>query len=94
MNHYTQSKAERQARTAQRRPLIKESEKLESNIHTWQQQKTQCDERLNEPKLYENADKTELQTLLKQQAELAINIEQAEERWLFVHEQLEAIPEI
>ena len=94
VNSYTQNKAERQARAAERRPLIKESEKLESNIHTWQQQKTICDERLNEPKLYEGADKTELQYLLKQQAELALNIEQAEERWLAVHEQLEAIPEI
>ena len=94
VNSYAQNKVERQARAAERRPLIKESEKLESNIHTWQQQKTICDERLNEPKLYEGADKTELQYLLKQQAELALNIEQAEERWLAVHEQLEAIPEI
>ena len=94
VNSYAQNKVERQARAAERRLLIKESEKLESNIHTWQQQKTICDERLNEPKLYEGADKTELQYLLKQQAELALNIEQAEERWLAVHEQLEAIPEI
>ncbi len=94
VNSYAQSKAERQARIAERRPLLKETEKLEAHIHTWQQQKTQIDERLNDPKLYELADKTELQNLLKQQAELAQNIEQAEERWLEIHEQLEAIPEI
>jgi len=93
-NTYAQSKIERQARIAERRPLIKESEKLESNIHTWQVQKAQCDERLNDPKLYEGADKTELQILLKQQAGLAQNIEEAEERWLAVHEQLELLPEI
>ena len=94
VNSYAQNKIERQARIAERRPLIKESEKLENNIHAWQQQKAQCDERLNEPKLYEDADKTELQNLLKQQAELAQHIEQAEERWLAIHEQLELLPEI
>ena len=93
-NSYSQNKIERQARIAERRPLLKESEKLEQNIHTWQQQKTTCDERLNDPKLYETADKNELQNLLKQQAELAQNIEQAEERWLAVHEQLELLPEL
>ena len=93
-NSYTQNKMERQVRIAERRPLVKESEKLEQQIHAWQQQKAACDERLNDPKLYEGADKTELQNLLKQQAELAQNIEQAEERWLTVHEQLELIPEI
>jgi ATP-binding cassette, subfamily F, member 3 len=94
VNSYAQNKIERQARIAERRPLIKESEKLESNIQAWQQQKTQFDERLNDPKLYESADKTELQNLLRQQAELAQNIEQAEERWLAVHEQLELLPQI
>ena len=93
-NSYSQNKMQRQARIAERRPLLKESEKLEQQIHAWQPQKTACDERLNDPKLYESADKTELQNLLKQQAELAQNIEQAEERWLEIHEQLELIPEI
>jgi ATP-binding cassette subfamily F protein 3 len=94
VNSYTQSKIERQSRIAQRRPLLKETEKLEQQIHEWQLQKTACDSRLNEPKLYENADKSELQNLLVQQAGLAQNIEQAEERWLAIHEQLESLPEI
>ena len=93
-NSYSQNKVQRQARIAERRPLIKETEKLEQQIHAWQQQKTACDERLNDPQLYETADKSELQNLLKQQAELAQNIEQAEERWLEVHEQLELLPEL
>ena len=94
INVYTQNKVERQTRIAERRPLLKETEKLEQQIHTWQQQKTACDERLNDPTLYETADKSELQNLLKQQAELAQSIEQAEERWLTVHEQLELLPEL
>jgi ATP-binding cassette subfamily F protein 3 len=94
VNTYAQNKIERQSRIAQRRPLLKETEKLEQQIHDWQLQKTACDTRLNEPKLYENSDKSELQNLLVEQAALALNIEQAEERWLAIHEQLELLPEI
>jgi ATP-binding cassette, subfamily F, member 3 len=93
-NSYAQSKLDRQARIAARRPLLKESEKIEHDINVWQQEKVACDKRLNDTALYENNDKTELQALLKQQSELTFNIEQAEERWLAIHEKLEAMPEI
>lgn len=93
-NNYSQNKLDRQARVVARRPLVKESEKLERDIAAWQKEKTACDERLNDTALYEKSDKTELQALLKQQSELTLNIEQAEERWLAVHEQLESLPEI
>ena len=87
-----QSKAERQARIAERRPLIKETEQLETSMANWQKEKSQLDERLADPELYAAADKTQLQSLLKRQAELTQSIEQAEERWLEIHEQLEAMP--
>ena len=93
-NSYAQNKLDRQARIAERRPLIKESEKLERDIAAWHLEKATSDTRLNDTTLYENADKTELQALLKQQSALTLNIEQAEERWLTVHEQLETLPEI
>lgn len=93
-NDRAQSKAERQARIAERRPLVKELEKVELDIAKWQSAKTICDERLNDSELYSVADKTELQTLLKKQAELANQIEVAEERWLELHELLEALPQI
>lgn len=93
-NSYAQNKLDRQARTTARRPLIKESDQLERDIAGWQQEKASCDECLNDTALYEKDDKAELQALLKQQSELTLNIEQAEERWLAVHEQLEALPEI
>lgn len=93
-NSYTQNKLDRQARAAARRPLVKESEQLEKDLAIWQQDKQTCDTRLNEPALYENNDKTELQALLKEQSALTLKIEQAEERWLIVHEQLEALPAI
>lgn len=93
-NDRAQNKADRQARIAARRPLLKELEKLEADISKWQADKQVCDERLNDSELYTASDKTELQNLLKKQAELSSLIEQGEERWLEVHEQLEALPEV
>jgi ATP-binding cassette subfamily F protein 3 len=91
-NDRAQSKAERQARIAERRPLLKELEQIERNMAQMQTDKKACDERLNDSELYNAPDKTELQQLLKTQAELAGSLETAEERWLELHEQLEAIP--
>jgi ATP-binding cassette subfamily F protein 3 len=91
-NDRAQSKAERQARIAERRPLLKELEQIERNMAQMQADKKTCDERLNDTELYNTTDKTELQQLLKTQAELASKLETAEERWLELHEQLEAIP--
>ena len=91
-NDRAQSKAERQARIGERRPLLKELEQIERNMAQMQADKKTCDERLNDTELYNTTDKTELQQLLKTQAELASKLETAEERWLELHEQLEAIP--
>jgi ATP-binding cassette subfamily F protein 3 len=91
-NDRAQSKAERQARIAERRPLLKELEQIERNMAQMQADKKTCDERLNDTELYNASDKTELQALLKTQAELAGKLETAEERWLELHEQLEALP--
>ena len=86
------NKAERQARIAERRPLLKEVADLDSRIAVWQEEKLACDARLNDNDLYCAADKTALQDLLKKQAELIKQIEQAEERWLDLHECLEGLP--
>ncbi len=86
------NKAERQARIAERRPLLKEVAELDSRIAAWQEEKLACDARLNDNDLYSAADKTALQDLLKKQAELIKQIEQAEERWLDLHERLEELP--
>jgi ATP-binding cassette, subfamily F, member 3 len=86
------NKAERQARIAERRPLLKEVAELDGRIAAWQEEKLACDARLNDNDLYSAADKTALQDLLKKQAELIKQIEQAEERWLDLHERLEGLP--
>jgi ATP-binding cassette subfamily F protein 3 len=93
-NGRAQSKAERQARILERRPLIKETGQLETKMAAWQKEKDLCDTRLADSALYAQSDKTQLQNLLKQQAELVQSIEQAEERWLELHEQLEAMPAV
>lgn len=86
------NKAERQARIAERRPLLKEVAELDNRIAAWQEEKQACDARLNDNDLYSATDKTALQDLLKKQAELIKQIEQAEERWLDLHERLEELP--
>ena len=93
-NSYAQQKQDRQARILARRPLLKECGQIEAHLEKWNTEKAHIDTRLNEPQLYENADKSELQNLLKKQAELTQNIEEAELRWLMIHEQLEVLPEI
>ena len=84
--------ADRKERLAERRPLTKERDQLERRLDSWQKEKTQIDERLADPALYADSDSAALQDLLKHQAELAANIEEAEMRWLEIEERLESIP--
>lgn len=87
-------KLARQTRLKARRPIIKEVEKIDQQLSKWQIEKVEIDARLSAPALYEQSDKVELQTLLKEQAALTADIEAGELRWLTLHEQLEALPEI
>jgi ATP-binding cassette subfamily F protein 3 len=89
-----QSKADRQARIAERRPLLKETEQIEANMAKWEQDKTALDNKLADPDLYVQSDKSILQDLLKLQAELVQQLETAEMRWLELQEMLEALPAI
>ena len=93
-NTYTQNKAGRQARILLRRPLLKETEQVEKQLEKFNQEKTSLDARAGEPALYDVENKAELQNLLKRQADLYNMIDQAEMRWLELHEQLEVLPEI
>ncbi|MGB7816043.1 MAG: ATP-binding cassette domain-containing protein [Methylotenera sp.] len=94
LNAYAQNKAERQARIVLRRPLLKETEHIEKQLEKWQQEKAALDARAGESSLYDAENKGELQTLLKRRAELGSQMDEAEMRWLELHEQLEAYPEI
>ncbi|HRH71764.1 MAG TPA: ATP-binding cassette domain-containing protein, partial [Zoogloea sp.] len=84
--------ADRQARLAARRPLLKELEQLDKKLAPWNAEKAKLDERLADPDLYTGPEAGEVPRLLKRQAELAERIDEAELRWLELHEALEAIP--
>ncbi len=94
LNTYAQIKAERQTRILARRPLLKETEQIEKNLEKFNQEKISLDARAAETSLYDVENKIELQALLKRQAELASLTDDAEMRWLELHEQLECLPEI
>ena len=86
--------AGRDARLAQRRPLVKELDALEKQLAGWQGEKALLDARLSEPSLYAGTGAPQLPALLKRQAELVASIEKAEERWLELHLALEEIGSI
>ncbi len=85
------SEAERQALQEQRRPLLKENEKLEKQLAGWQKEKVLLDARLADPALYASTDKALLEGVLKRQKELAGDIERTETRWLEIHDALETL---
>ncbi|MBY0340470.1 MAG: ATP-binding cassette domain-containing protein, partial [Rhodocyclaceae bacterium] len=60
--------ADRQALLAQRRPLLKESEKLEQQIARWQVQRSELEAQLADPALYEKNDSALIQKLNQEQA--------------------------
>ncbi|MEN9428026.1 MAG: hypothetical protein RLZZ220_2375, partial [Pseudomonadota bacterium] len=75
-----------------RRPLQKELDQLDKKLGPWNAEKAQLDERLADPALYTGPDAGEVPKLLKRQAELTGKIDEAELRWLELHEALDAIP--
>ena len=87
-----QAAADRQARLAARRPLVKELEQIDKRMAAWNKEKAELDARLADPALYTGPQAGEVPALNKRQAELAERIEEAELRWLELHEALEAIP--
>ena len=84
--------ADRQALLVQRRPLLKESEKLEQQIARWQVQRSELEAQLADPTLYEKNDGALIQKLNQEQAAVSEKIDTAEMRWLEIQEQLEALP--
>lgn len=84
--------ADRQARILARRPLVKEIEQIDKRLAAWNKEKSELDARLADPELYTGQQAAEVPTLNKRQAELVQRIEDAELRWLELHETLDAIP--
>ena len=58
--------ADRQAKLAQRRPLLKEVETLESCLAAWHEEKREIDESLADPSFYESPDPDKLKAVALQ----------------------------
>ncbi len=87
-------KAERQKAAQQRnkvRPLKNRISRLEQQINSLEQEKQSFEERLAAPNIYDPSNKQELTELLQQQAETLKNLEQLEQEWMLLLEQLELI---
>ncbi len=83
------AKANRQALLAQRRPLIKEIEQLEKKLAKWNEEKAALEAQFADPDFYTAVDRVKSEEMHKLVALLAERIDEAEMRWLEVHEALE-----
>jgi ATP-binding cassette subfamily F protein 3 len=85
-------KAQRQQSAAQRaqlKPLTNKLKNLESQLEKYQTKLSEIESQLSDPNIYDDKNKSKLQTLLVEQAKLQTSIEETEESWLLVSEELE-----
>ena len=87
------AQAQRQAHLERRRPLVRESARLESQLAGLESQQREVETALAAPGLYERGDAAEIGRLGQRQSELAGAIAAAEERWLAVQMELEHLGE-
>jgi ATP-binding cassette, subfamily F, member 3 len=85
--------AQRQARLVQRRPLARESADLERRIASLESEKAALEARLGDTGFYTRSEPTEVHAVSRRAAEVASLLEQAEDRWLAVQSELDAIGE-
>ncbi|MGF1526207.1 MAG: ATP-binding cassette domain-containing protein [Candidatus Competibacterales bacterium] len=81
----------RQALAAKRRPLEKRAAQLERQMAQLEGEKTDLERALADAALYEEGQKDQLKTLLARQAHNAKALGEAEEAWLQLQEDMEAI---
>jgi ATP-binding cassette subfamily F protein 3 len=82
---------ERQARLAQRRPLAKEASRLEQQIARLESEKRELERQLADTAFYATATPAQLQAASRRCAEVVQQLGDAEDRWLAVQADLEAI---
>jgi ATP-binding cassette subfamily F protein 3 len=85
--------AERQARLARRRPLAKEAARLERDIAGLEAEKRTLEARLADTSFYTAGNQAEVHAATRRATEVAQLLYAAEERWLVVQSELEAIGE-
>jgi ATP-binding cassette, subfamily F, member 3 len=74
-----------------RRPLAKEAEQLEQRLAQWQEEKRELDEQLADPAFYASPEVDQMKGLVLRQQEVTRLIDEAEQRWLELHAELEEI---
>ena len=82
--------AAKKSALAERRKLVKEAERLESQLAAWQAEQAELERQLADPALYATPDRARLDGLERRRQELATAIESTELRWLEVQTVLEA----
>lgn len=90
-----QQRKERKRIEAERRqalaPLKKKLDKIEKNIEGLQQQLAQLEVKLAEPDIYDETAKDQLKALLLEQSEYQKQLNQLEDNWMEISEELEAL---
>ncbi|PIT28832.1 ABC transporter [Snodgrassella alvi] len=82
---------QRQERARLIKPLLKNIEKAERDMQNWQQQQQQCEAFLASEQAYLDENRTKLQQIITQLAELKVKLTQTEEKWLEWQQQVEDI---
>ena len=86
-------KAQRQQSAAQRaqlKPLTNKLKSLEQQLEKHQSRHAEIEAQLSDPTIYDDKNKHKLQALLLEQAKVQSSIDDAEENWLMISEELEA----
>lgn len=78
------------AARAQLKPLTNKLKSLETQMEKLQTRLSEIETLLGDPGIYEEKNKNTLQPLLQEQAKLQSQLEETEENWLMVSEELEA----
>ena len=85
------ARAERQALLARRRPLVKESARLEARMEALRREHREVETELADPTLYQDGTGERIRQLTVTRTSLATDLAAAEERWLAVQLELEDI---
>jgi ATP-binding cassette subfamily F protein 3 len=85
--------AERQVRIAQRRPLVRETARLEKLMAELGAERAELERRLGDPGFYGGASPAEVHAASRRCADVVRELGEAEERWLEVQAELDAIGE-
>ena len=88
------AKASRQALLAQRRTLSKEIEQIDRKLAKWQAEKAALDAQFADPAFYATVDRAKSEEMHRQANTVGEQIDEAELRWLELHEALDALPAV